>query len=119
MNTTTTFALVLLLLAGTAGGLFLMLGGESGGELPPTPPNFEPASDDQPTAGPGLRVIGTGVPGERQTNDREQFLPEESLTGSQYAQGVMGTVVDPSGTPVQGARVFLMESSMSNVFQRF
>lgn len=119
MNTTTTFALVLLLLAGTAGGLFFVLGGESGGELPPTPPNFEPASDDQPTAGPGLRVIGTGVPGEPQTNEREQFLPEESLTGSQYAQGVMGTVVDPSGTPVQGARVFLMESSMSNVFQRF
>ncbi len=113
MNTSR-FALLLLLLAGAAVGAFFLLEGEGGNELPPQPP-IQPADITTTEDTTPIRADTTVGPGV----GRRDILDDQLPTGAEYDQGVLGTVYGPSGNPVHGADVFLIEGSTSNLFQRF
>ena len=114
--TTSRFVLILLLLAGAAGGAFLALGGEGGDELPPQGVIETPRTG--PSDGTSIQVEnGIDPRGGRQ--GVRDIIDDQAATNTGFAQGVMGTVYGPSGSPVHGASVFLVESSTSNMFERF
>ena len=113
MNTSK-FALLLLLLVGAAVGAFFLLQGEGGNELPPRPP-IQPADITTTEYITPIRADTTVDPGA----GRRDIMDDQLGTGAEYDQGVMGTVYGPSGNPVHGADVFLIEGATSNTFQRF
>jgi protocatechuate 3,4-dioxygenase beta subunit len=116
MNNTSKLVLllVILLLAGAAVGVSFMLEGESGGELPPQIDLTTPTE----ATGASLPIQTDGSLGRMAAEPRVELAEPTTTSGSQYGQGITGTVIDPAGIPVNGAQVYLMEGSMSNIFQR-
>lgn len=118
-------SLLLLLMAGAAAFWFVMADG-SGDPLPPQPDpdsgDFPPPRTEADSAASQSSIHAPAAPRITETEavgpTRQAVASEGQLSGYDFAQGIEATVVDPAGRPVKGARVFLMEGSISALYQR-